>query len=316
MVFTEHFVYPAATSMAHIFKYYRNAFVLEQSKLNRIVSVLRERFTEPSFGQREKYEVRHADGTIKVVESLENLYQDSHNSGRKQIEVLEITFQSAVDKDFTSVVRNGEVKFSKEGDKPFVMVAVIDNADSRWAGETFAATEEQVERSFKKGFMYTLAIPTYSKAALLAVLFGITLGLATMKFIIPNRDLSENLWLTKAEVTELETTLQQSTVISPEVEADILRRQLHNIRKSLEPRSLYPKWTVLLIAVPILVVVCSFIYLVSRCYPAAVFLWGDSEEWYKSILKQRTFVWNTIIGSMAVGILSGMFLMGTEAFFK
>jgi hypothetical protein len=197
------------------------------------------------------------------------------------------------------------------------MVSVSDiEPDSRWATETFAAAEEQVERSFKKGIMYTLSHPTAWKVLLLAGLVGITLGMIMEKVSTSDRNLSGKMWLTKTDIAELEPDIASSSALSQEKQAEILKRQLKNIQQGFTAKPLSPKWPLLLVAVPVFVVLGSFIYLVSRCYPPGVFLWGDNEEWYKNLLRRRAYVWNTIIGSMAIGVLSGMLLLGAEGLFK
>jgi hypothetical protein len=298
--------------MAYIAKSYRNSFVLEQSKLNRLISILRERVTVASHPPKETYQVRHADGTIVTVESLERLYE-FHNSGKKQIEQLEIFVDIPPSEGADSKHRGVTIEFTNEHGSGKASIFVVD-PDPKWAAETFATIEEQVERSFKKGFMYTVSS---QRVALLAALLSACITLLVLVNTPgPARDLATTMWLTKADIIEIATDLEKSSTTSQEQQLVILKRQLSNVRQTLEKPPLRLTWPILLFVAPLLIIVVAFIYLVKRCYPPTVFLWGDTEEWYQNILRHRSYVWNTILASTAVSILSGLFVLGIDRYFR
>lgn len=298
--------------MANIAKSYRSSFVLEQSKLNRLISILRERLTVSSHPPKETYQVRHADGTIVTIESLERLYE-FHNSGKKQIEQLEINVDPQPSEDADSKYRGATIEFTNQRGSGNVSIIVADS-NPKLAAETFATIEEQVERSFKNGFMYSLS--SHFPLLILPILSVFAFLLLFTLLLMPQGTRSTTMWLTKAEIDEIAIDLEKPSAIPQEQQLAILKRQLNNVRKSLETPRLRLTWPMIGVGVPVLIVIVAFIYLVKRCYPPTVFLWGDAEEWYQNILTHRSFVWNTILASTAVSILSGLFLMGVDSYFR
>jgi hypothetical protein len=50
-------------------------------------------------------------------------------------------------------------------------------------------------------------------------------------------------------------------------------------------------------------VICSAV-LGFTCYPSAVFLWGDVNDRYASLVNRRKILWGVIISLIVVGVLS------------
>lgn len=300
--------------MAHIHKFYTNPFVLEKSKLDRLVTLLRERFNSPSSDVHERYLVTHEDRTFIEVESLDALYQ-LHNSGRKRIKELRVWIIDK-SKQTSDKERFAEVRFSDDEDRIFPVIhSLVDDEDSKWASATFALVEEQVERCIKKGGMYAFIIPSQIWKLLLPLSLVFIVFAGTLIYL-PSRELANDMWLTKEDVEEIQSSLQTSSIISAEQHLTILKKQIMNLDSRLHNKPWKVTWPMLLIICPLLVVIGAIAYLVYRCYPAAVFLWGDMEEWYQGILKRRSIVWNTIILSTAVSVIAGLFLMGIEILTK
>jgi len=60
---------------------------------------------------------------------------------------------------------------------------------------------------------------------------------------------------------------------------------------------------------PFLIMLTALGYLYLRCYPGAIFLWGDAEEWYTAILNKRKFIWSTIVVALILGIVLDLFTL-------
>lgn len=60
-----------------------------------------------------------------------------------------------------------------------------------------------------------------------------------------------------------------------------------------------------MLVAPVGLLICAFGYL-ARLYPGAVFLWGDVEDWYKSILRRRNTVWNVVIATLVLGLIANL----------
>ena len=54
----------------------------------------------------------------------------------------------------------------------------------------------------------------------------------------------------------------------------------------------------------ILILVGSFLYLITKCYPFSVFAWGDQLDELTAIEKKRSITWNVVIVSL-LAIISG-----------
>jgi hypothetical protein len=69
-------------------------------------------------------------------------------------------------------------------------------------------------------------------------------------------------------------------------------------------------------ASPVLVIVGSLLYLIGKCYPSAVFLWGDVGEWYERLVGRRRAVWQLVVGATLIGILSNLFVFGLADYLR
>lgn len=298
--------------MALISKHYLDCFTLEKSKLDRLVSLSREKLAGDSNKIEEKYRVRHIDGTYLHVDSLDHLYR-LHNSGRKQIEDLsvELSTQSNEKPDETSLV---ELKFS--GDRRWIGIdSVVMGSDSKWVSETFALLEEQVERCIKRGFMY---IPVPSSILRLALLVSLVvlIPIVLLLLYLPERNLAYHMWLSKTDIQEIAAELKTSPTISADQSLAILNRQIANLNSQLQDKPIKASWPIFFVIAPLLIILGAFAYLIRHCYPRAVFIWGDMEEWYQTIQRRKAFIWNTIFASTLLSVVSGLFLMGVDSFFK
>lgn len=293
--------------MSRMFKSYENCFVLEQSKLNRLISVLREKYPDPP--PREAYQVRHFDGTFQTVDSLDKVY-GFYNSGKKQITELVIDLAPISSEGDSPDNRTARIEFAETPRSGKVSVTVSD-PDHKWVEDAFAAIEEQVERCFKRGFMYSISANRGIPLLYIAVVAALLLLL-----VMAPRPLEKSMWLTNADIEEFSTQLEKSSTISQEQQLVILKRQLKNLRDSLQTPPFRFTWPALFVIIPILPAMTALIYLVGRCYPRSVFLWGDNEELYQVMMRRKDFVLKTFLASTAVSILAGLFLMGVDSYLR
>jgi hypothetical protein len=59
---------------------------------------------------------------------------------------------------------------------------------------------------------------------------------------------------------------------------------------------------------PFLIVIGSLWYLFAKCYPRAVFCWGDYGQFYQTIVARRKFIWGTVVISGTIGIIGNLFV--------
>jgi hypothetical protein len=235
---------------------------------------------------------------------VDRLYE-FHNSGKKSIAslILRITSKSRIASlEFTTVRGSGEVTL------------IVGDEDPRWAADTFAAVEEQVERCLKSDAMYKMGHLFRGPLLLPLTLIPILTGLIFTMLTDPSRNLSLKMWLTKSDIQQIAGEIDDSSKSLQEKQLGILKRQVQNLKDSMDQKPLKITWPMGFIAFPMLLGILCFLYLVKECYPQAVFLWGDAEEWYQTIINRRNFVWTTILASTAISIISGLFLMGIDSY--
>jgi hypothetical protein len=294
--------------MAFNLKYYRDPFVLEKSKLDRLTVLLREAIG-PSPGLEEHYEIHHADGTLTFLETTDKVFQ-LDNSGKKLITSLKVRVAS-MSVDAPQSLREVDVTFEENLNGAKTSISVLD-PDPRWVASTFALLEEQVERCLKKDILHRLAAsqPPAQIALLIcsAILMVITILLVDKRF-----ELRNHMWLSPTDMAEIETQLSDPAPLTQDQYLAIVKRQLKNLRHPFSTRPFEFSWSRFFVFAPILIMSASLLYLILFCYPSAIFLWGDREGWHSNLLKRRAFVWNAILASTAISILSGLFVLGIQS---
>jgi len=124
------------------------------------------------------------------------------------------------------------------------------------------------------------------------------------------------MWLRDHDLDRVDQILSQGRPINDEEMRDITTRQLRNVLADLRPKQ-SPQTgrtgQILVIVIPLVVVVVLGFILLSTCYPTAVFLWGDEEERYASIVNRRKYLWGIIISVTFIGVLSKFFATGVSS---
>lgn len=114
------------------------------------------------------------------------------------------------------------------------------------------------------------------------------------------------MWLKASDVGKIREMLSNAP-LSEEQIREITSMQLRNVLDDVDeidrPSSL-PSRRTLVVIIPILVLVGAGLFLLSTCYPRAVFLWGDGIERYERIKQRRTFVWGVIIVATLVSVVA------------
>jgi hypothetical protein len=298
-------------------KYFRSPFIVEKSKLTRLLEVIDAKFEKDDLPTHHEFEV-HLHGQ-KVIEttSIEHVFA-LDNSQKSRIERLSLSSTSndrAAESSHRAPSRALLAEFDGQGRASITLVVKGD--DSTWVSEAFSAAEEQIERTLERSIFTRLS---YNQTAVfslfaIAVILGVSLTFAATSSIAPTQ-LTNSMWLTDTDLQELQP-VQPDGSLTKEKAAEVVTRQIHNVtdfrkrRQSLLARATQPRF--ILIVVPTLIVFAAFAYVYYKCYPHAVFLWGDTEDWYKKILSQRRFIWSSIIIALAVGILANLFLLGLRS---
>lgn len=300
--------------MTQIQKDYQRGFVLEPTKLSRIVDTIHERFADhENATQVDRFEVFLRGDRREEMTRLDDVLA-LDNSRRHRIERLLISCSA-----FTLVTTNPQHEVQVDFASPRIskttvpesitkVVSISVRSDARdWASSTLSRVEEQVERTWLRQ-----ARPL---GILVGLLVAVVMVLASEFLTIRATRSDYAMWLTHSDLDRLEATLrQQGGSLTDENVREIAAMQLQNIladRRLEQPPRIEPR-RALVVGLPLLVVLGCVITLLTTCYPREVFHWGDEVERYANTLQLRRVIWGVLVAAM-VGVLSRFLFEGVNS---
>jgi hypothetical protein len=201
---------------------------------------------------------------------------------------------------------------------------VTHSNDARLTNEVYAELEEQVERTLLTSVVYKwssrlvnfkfLLLSLLLLAIMSVVLVASMLSFSSALSQSARRFQQDAIGLAeKAKVAD--STEEKIDFIFSYVKSELARGQLlpedFNLgqvaRRTLTISNLF-------ILIFTLVLVFTLYYLIARCYPRGVFLWGDYEVYYNQLIERRKSLWNVIIISFIVGMLASLFVLGVSQY--
>jgi hypothetical protein len=300
--------------MKQIHKGYQQSFLLEPTKLNRLVGTIHERLADHTHNaSHDSFEVFLTGSRREEMTTVDDVLA-LDNSRKRKIERLVIVC-SASTPDAVRPEHEVQIDFAypKPSSPPpgsITNVAIsVRSDDGAWATRTLSEVEEQVERTW-----IHRSWPIGSLVVLIGLLL-VALMLLTFPLLIrPEPPSANTLWLKTSDVKRIEGMLGNHPMLTDEDLREIATMQLRNVLGlSPPPASSVPANQVtrtLFLVVPLFVVLACVLVLVTTCYPRAVFLWGDEVERYADTIQRRKLIWNIIVGVTVVGVLSKFFFEG------
>ncbi|MGD9850436.1 MAG: hypothetical protein AB7T38_04130 [Nitrospirales bacterium] len=297
--------------MKQIHKDYKRPFLLEKTKLDRLMGVIHERLGEHSnTTMHDDFEVFLTGQRREEMISVDDVL-NLDNSRKSKIQRLLITCCASTE---WAKRPEHEVQVDFDGrtddkDKAKVIVSVR-SEDAGWSDRVLSEVEEQIERTSLQDLPHRVAL------GWLIALLSIVLFFMVLSAINSKRSATEaagGMWLRGSDIARVEQILEEKRTISDEEMREIVTRQLRNVFEDQRPaEGRFSGWTrqKTFVAGPLLVVLICAIYLLSRCYPEAVFLWSDEIERYNKMLQTRRIVWTLIIGGIIIGVLSNVLFTG------
>jgi hypothetical protein len=294
--------------MKQIDKEYYQPFLLEPTKLTRLVDKIHERLGDHAgTTKHDSFEVflsgnRHETlGNADSVLALEN-------SRKHKIERLLITCSAAtrgaIRPEHEVLVDFGKEKKAQTTTTKMVEISVRSDV-AGWANRTLSEIEEQVERTWMRHRIPVAALAALVVALLSSILFQFV-QLSSNHFT--TQEILRPMWLRSSDLDRIEQIVAQNRTITEEEMREIKTRQLRNILEDYRPQQPAPKGRgrqAVLVLIPLVILVgCAFALL--QCYPNIVFLWGDEVDRYAAILQRRKTIWNIIVGIMLVGVLANL----------
>jgi hypothetical protein len=248
-------------------KDYQKSFLVEPSKLGRLIDKIHERLRENQNATlQDMFQVFFTGDRREEMTELDDVLA-LDNSRKKKIKRLAITCSSSL--GATKSDKEVQVDFARPkptGTGTTNIVAVSVRSDNvAWANSTFAEVEEQVERYW---------LDYERPIVVLLVLLLLALILIASQIVPPGLSLSSNWWLTSSDLDRIEEMLAQRPTLTDEDLREVSTTQLRNIldarRATRSPQQYWTRRT-LIWAVPLLVVVACVVILLTT-YRGAVFL--------------------------------------------
>lgn len=287
------------TDLPSVSRGYNCLFVLDGNKLTRIAGILQERFAALGSPATLRYEVRLANGRLQEVFELPDLL-DMDNGVRNPLVALNLTAKISGTEPGPECL----LKYERSADETIRLT--VRSPDSQWANQLFAAVEEQVERTLVSTWIYSLANANW-------VGLAITLLIATLVlfvFVSPVMTVFTRTF-PPGEVAELLEEAQNAQTTEEKIDA-LIKGQVWTLKRFLrpfEPGAAGFNWLkMLFLGLPVLIVLGVLFYLVSYCYPRGVFLWGDWENYYNTLVGRRRTLWTVVVIALLIGIVSNLFV--------
>jgi hypothetical protein len=291
--------------MSHLHKEYSKPFLLEPTKLRRLVDRIHDRLSDHANTiQHDVFEVFFTGNRRAEMADLDQVLA-LDNSKTQKITALEITcFAStpgAARPEHEVQVGFARPKPSSTGSTSKVVAVSVRSNASGWASRTLSEVEEQVERNW---------LEYWPQIAGLLGLGFVLLFVLIVQVVTPANRLSSNWFLTDSEAILVE----RPTLTDADLR-QVSTAQLRNLvedRKSVRAARENRSRRSLFLLVPIGVVVGCAVVLAGTCYPQAVFLWGDEEKRYANITQRRKALWGVIVGVTVIGISSRLLFDGVS----
>lgn len=288
--------------MKHSHKDYNEAFLLEPTKLQRIVDTVHDRLADfPSALIRDDFEVFLSGNRREELGALYDVLE-LDNSKKRRIERLVFVSSASLEPsgrpEYEVQVDFGAEQPSDSDRSSRIVSISVKGESTGWVARTLSEVEEQVERTWLNRRRPIGVLAAFLAVILVVLVFQLSAGRAGSK--------PEDLWLKADDLDRVEAMLRERDTLSLEDLRIIATSQLRNAledRRAIAPYRQDLRLT-LLLGVPLLVMFILVIILLTTCYPKSVFLWRDGVERYERLLTRRKVLWNLITGVMVIGLLS------------
>jgi hypothetical protein len=278
-------------------------FLLDSNKLTRIQDILTERLTRTVGPPLFKCDVMFKNGTADTFETITDVLA-LDNTRRNPITSLTVSAQTSpgADSPASCVVEfMGRTKPKGSGAAKDNIALVVDGENQITKSETFAAVEEQIER--------TLVSPLPLVAVflgLLAVLLSAPVFIGGLKLGSVSRS-----GLSSSDFLQLDELASAAKNSDDKLNFlfDVQRREIHSFAELYRPMHMEQLTTFsgILKILVFLGVLGMLLYMVLFCYPMNAFLWGDYGEYYATLKERRRVIRNIIVGAVLIGIVVNLF---------
>ena len=308
-----------------ITKSYESVFILDASKLSRLLNILEERFCALKMAPILSFELTTKKGKSFHATDVKNVLEHDNPINNPIIDLMIEYYDTKDDPHYLC-----KISYDKQDSK---MQIRIQSDNMKWGNDLFAEIEEQIERSFIKSWVYSLKSDEYRGItfSIISVLMGV-LASTFLAFSLIHGDTNIKVKtedrLTASDIEHLKNISKKSNSIEDKIDFlyDLNKRKLENtslnedkkeneLTSTLRKIKDYSDWRIILLMIPIIIIILCMIYLFKYCYPGSLFLWGDYIEYYQTLLERRKFLWNTVILALLIGIIGNLFVFGFSKVF-
>jgi hypothetical protein len=180
----------------------------------------------------------------------------------------------------------------------------VESEQQRWATSLSAELEEQVERIKMPGLFYRLRQSVGVRNLLTTLLIPIALSAFTIGAFIDLSKISGTQEERREILRLAEAAKSQDEKIDVLVKAQVAalrEKSPDSFSSSIRLPSVDAKFVVGLL--PVLISLLLLWYLISWCYPPAVFSWGDSGKQFQRLLERRKNLWSILVTVIVLGFL-------------
>lgn len=279
--------------MRLIHKEYKQHFLVEPTKLDKLVDVIQGSLAEHRGRVLKSYEVVFKGDRSDTFDNIDDVYR-LDNSKKGKIQRLLITMSSTPDGD-SKPNHEAQVDFSvlrqEKKDRLVTTQVKIRSDSTSWASRTLADIEQQTDRTKQQ---YTLPLV----AACLIFISIALLALSQLTVGNTSYQMSNMMWLSPPEVDKVGVMLKQNAVLTSENLREIQSWQMQNLLLDQHPapspgRELSRQQVAF--GIPLVVVAIIAVLLALTCYPRGVFYWGDEIDAFDKIKSRRIAAWGLIM---------------------
>ncbi len=296
----------------NIQKVYKAAFLLDKAKLSRIIDIMEDRFNDLQLEFKPMYSIELSQGNELNLHNIEDLFE-LDNTVRNPIKNLTIKASDKNLNNHTSL--ECCVAF---GIKGFFFSTKnisleVKSLEPKITLQVFAILEEQIQRVILDDWVYRIIQSGILELWFLPVSF---MGLIPLLLLLSKGFHSLSNEKIKLLLTEANTsnTYEQKIDFLFNVKKNELEQQL-DYTSGFDLSSLVNLKTFFVLLPIGIIVVCS-IYVISKCYPVNIFLWGDYEAYYNRLVARRNTLWTVVILSIILGIITNFFIIGISDFLR
>ncbi|WP_448572183.1 hypothetical protein [Trichothermofontia sp.] len=296
----------------NIQKEYKAAFLLDKAKLSRIINIMEDRFDDLQLEFKPIYSIELSQGNELNLHNIEDLFE-LDNTIRNPIKNLTIKASGKNLNNHTSleccvVFGIKRISFDRRN-----LSLEVKSLEPKITLQVFAILEEQIQRVILDDWMYRIIQSRILELWFLPVSF---IGLIPLLFLLSKgfHSLSnDTIQSLLAEANALNTYEQKIDFLF-KVKKNELEKQL-DYNSGFDLSSLINVKT-FFVLLPIAIILVCFIYIISKCYPANIFLWGDYEAYYNRLVARRNTLWTVVILSIILGIITNFFIIGISDFLR